>query len=282
MTWSSITQAPRRLWANWGHGTRTALALCLFGFVAQILVQRANLLVLHAAADGTARVLADPLTTLFAIHGRGLAHGFVWSPVTYMFLHGSWTHLLLNAVGLLVMGNAVEGLLGTRRFWNVFLLSGILGGVGWSLAQGLGSEAYCVGASAGVLGFIGCYAALRPKDRFLLIFPFPITLTARTLALWLAAANAIDLAFGHGRQIAYLAHLLGLVAGVLYGLSQQGPGTPEPGRWIRNLRRRAQPEPQTLDDVLAKIHRGGMGHLTEKDRRILERAARRGPLNPEP
>jgi membrane associated rhomboid family serine protease len=138
-----------------------------------------------------------------------------------MFLHGSWTHLLLNGVGLLVMGHAVETVLGTRRFWIVFLLSGVVGGVGWALVQGLGSETPCVGASAGVLGFIGAYAALRPHDRFLMIFPIPVTLSARTLALWLAVANGIDLAYGHG-HVAYLAHLVGIVTGALYGLALRG------------------------------------------------------------
>lgn len=194
-----------------------ALGLCLLGFALQTVAANAPIHAVYTAADGTLHALPDPVALLFAIHGRGLSHGFFWTPVTYMFLHGSWTHLLLNTVGLLVMGNAVEHLLGTRRFWTVFLLSGIVGGIGWALLQGLGSGVPCVGASAGVLGLIGAYAALRPRDRFLLIFPIPVTLSARALALWLGIANGIDLAFGHG-QVAYLAHLVGIVTGALYGL----------------------------------------------------------------
>jgi len=73
----------------------------------------------------------------------------------------------------------------------------------------------CVGASGGVLGLVGAFAVLRPRDRFMLILPFPITLSARTLAIWLAVANVIDLAFGRG-NVAYLAHLVGLLVGALY------------------------------------------------------------------
>ncbi len=265
----------RRLWHRCGTGTRTALILCLFGFAVQALVRRAPILVLYATADGTAHALPDPLTLLLAIHGRALAHGFFWTPVTYMFLHGSWSHLLLNAVGLLVMGNAVETLLGARRFWTVFLVSGIAGGIGWTLVQGLASEVPCVGASAGVLGLIGGYAALRPRDRFLLIFPFPVSLSARTLALWLAIANVIDLAFGRG-QIAYMAHLSGLVAGVLHGISLRHAGRGFPRKWFRTPGARLRPEPRTLDELLAKIHREGIRSLSEGERRILEDSARRG------
>lgn len=248
--------------------------LCLLGYAVQGVVSRAPVLFLYATDPGKAKALPDPLLFLFAIHGRALAHGFFWTPVTYMFLHGTWTHLLLNAIGLVVMGSAVEGVLGTRRFWSVFLWSGIVGGVGWGLAQPMTADTPCVGASAGVLGLIGCYAALRPRDRFLLVFPFPVTITARTLALWLAAANAIDLAFGHG-QIAYLAHLVGLVAGAGYGTMLRG-GTPGVLRRIRTWRIRPRPEAQTLDAVLEKIHREGLRNLGEAERKILQDAAHRG------
>jgi membrane associated rhomboid family serine protease len=252
-----------------------ALTLCLAGFLVQGLTGRVPAVLLYTAPDGAMSSLPDPLTFLLAIHGRGLAHGFFWTPVTYLFLHGSWSHLLLNAVGLWVMGNAIEALFGSRRFWTVFLVSGVVGGVGWALAQGLDSGMPCVGASAGVLGFVGAYAALRPRDRFLLVFPFPVALSARALALWLAVANAIDLAFGHG-NIAYLAHLGGLLAGALYGLALHGGWAPRrlaAWRW-RDLRPSARP--RTLDDVLDTIRRHGMGRLSESDRRILKEASRRG------
>lgn len=273
MNWDSTTGRIRRYWTSLGLGVRTALALCVLGFVLQGVVERAPIQAVYQASDGTLWALPDPVALLFAVHGRGLALGFFWTPVTYMFLHGSWTHLLLNAIGLLVMGNAVEALLGIRRFWTVFLLSGVVGGIGWALAQGLGSNVPCVGASAGVLGLVGAYAALRPHDRFLLVFPIPITLSAKALALWLAVANAIDLAFGHS-NVAYLAHLVGIVTGALYGLALRRGGL-HLGDWLAARFAFLRPKPRTLDDVLAKIQRRGRQSLNARDRRILDDEARR-------
>lgn len=232
---------------------------------------------MQVAADGTMHVLPDPLAYLLAIHGRGLASGFFWTPLTYIFLHGSLTHLLLNCLGLWVMGNAVEESLGTGRFRQIFLVSGILGGVGWALAQGLSSGVPCVGASAGVLGLTGAFAVVRPNERFMMLLPFPVSVSARTLAIWLAAANALDLAFGHG-HIAYLAHLFGLLAGALYALYllRNGGWPSFPRSLLRNRQATRRSQSLTLDDVLEKINRKGMGSLDAEDRRILNEAARRG------
>ncbi len=263
------------VWRSRGPGTRLALLLCLAGFLVQGIAGRVPTLLLQVASDGAMSPLPDPLTFLLALHGRGLAHGFIWTPVTYLFLHGSWSHLLLNALGLWVMGGAVESLLGARRFWAVFLASGMAGGLGWALVQGLGSGVPCIGASGGVLGFVGAYATLRPHDRFLLVFPFPVALSSRALALWLAAANAIDLAFGHG-NIAYLAHLGGLLAGALYGQALRGGSGPRRHFGWRWSRIRLSARPRSLDDVLDTIRRDGMSRLSSDDRRILAAAARRG------
>jgi len=216
MKWNLKNTGLGRYWLSMGSGVRMALGFCLLAFAIQNVVARADLQTLRISPNGESLLMVlDPLTTLFAIHGPGLRMGFFWSPVTYMFLHGSLMHLLLNALGLLVMGRMVEQLLGTSHFWRIFLVSGVFGGLGWALSQGLASPVPCVGASGGVLGLVGAYAVLRPHDRFMLILPFPITLSARTLAIWLALANMIELAFGHG-NVAYLAHVVGLLAGSLY------------------------------------------------------------------
>ena len=39
-----------------------------------------------------------------------------WTLITYMFLHGSLSHLVFNMMSLFFFGSQVEGKLGTRRF----------------------------------------------------------------------------------------------------------------------------------------------------------------------
>jgi membrane associated rhomboid family serine protease len=53
-----------------------------------------------------------------------LARGCVWQPLTAMFCHGGWLHLLLNCVALLYFGWLLEKAVGTGRFLCVFLIGG--------------------------------------------------------------------------------------------------------------------------------------------------------------
>lgn len=199
------------------HGVRTIVGLCVLMRVMQIVVAAAPVRTVLMSGDANYLLVPDVLSFLFAIHGTGLSLGFFWTPVTYMFLHGSGSHLLLNLVGLLAFGSAVETVVGRRTMWLVFIFSGIVGGMGWALSNGLGSAQPCLGASAGVLGLAGAYAALRPLDKFFVYVPFPITLPAWALATLIFILNAAELMFVQS-QVAYMAHLVGIVAGIASGL----------------------------------------------------------------
>ena len=50
-----------------------------------------------------------------------------WTPVTYMFLHGSFMHLLFNMLILFFLGPRLESRLQGRNFLGLYLLSGIFG-----------------------------------------------------------------------------------------------------------------------------------------------------------
>lgn len=202
-------------------GVQSIAALCVLMRVMQIVVAAAPVRTVLMSGDTQYLLVPDVLSFLFAIHGTGLSLGFFWTPVTYMFLHGSWSHLLLNLVGLLAFGSAVENVVGRRTMRFVFVFSGIVGGVGWVLSNGLGSAQPCLGASAGVLGLAGAYAALRPQDKFFVYLPFPVTLPAWALATVLFMLNAAELMFVQS-PVAYMAHLVGIVAGIASGLVLRG------------------------------------------------------------
>jgi len=212
--------APLRALAAVPPATRAVALSCVAVHAMQRVVALAPIrTVFLGAADGTGGVLfvPDVVSFLFAISGGALSLGFFWTPVTYLWLHAGWSHLALNLIGLLVFGSAVEREGGLAAFWTVYLGSGIIGGAGWALAQGLASPVPCVGASAAVLGLAGAFAALRPHARFALIFPFPAVLPAWALAAALFLLNALELAFVVS-STAYLAHLVGLAAGVAIGI----------------------------------------------------------------
>lgn len=191
--------------------------LCLVLFAMQAVVARAPVRTVLLAGEADYLLVPDLLTFLFAIHGVGLSIGFFWTPITYMFLHGSVTHLLINLIGLVTFGAAMEHEFSARTMNIVFILSGMFGGLGWALANGLDSAQPCIGASAGVLGLVGAYAALRPRDRFTVFLPFPFLLPAWALAGIIFLLNAAERLLGKP-HIAYSAHLGGIVVGIVCGL----------------------------------------------------------------
>jgi Uncharacterized membrane protein (homolog of Drosophila rhomboid) len=192
---------------------------CVFMRAAQMVVARAPVRSVLTQGDGGGYLLVpDILTFLFSIHGLGLSLNFFWTPLTYIFLHGSATHLALNLAGLLTFGQSLERDFGKRVLLGVFFISGIIGGLGWVAFKGLDSPHPCVGASAAVLGVVGACAALKPREEFVFTMPFfnPF-IRAWELAAFLTIANALELFLGRG-HIAYSAHLFGIISGALCGL----------------------------------------------------------------
>lgn len=149
--------------------------------------------------------------------------------VTYLFAHGDFTHFLGNMIFLLLLGTALEPLLGGLGLLVGFLGFGIVSALVF-LAFSASSGVPLVGASGAVSGMMMLICVLyrgRWPIRFVywLILPFRgftgfIYLPAVFLALfWLVA----DLA-GHLSTpadlggVAHLAHFGGALAGLVVGL----------------------------------------------------------------
>lgn len=71
--------------------------------------------------------------------------------VTYMFVHGDWTHLLINVMWMLAFGSAVAKRVGSRRFLLFSALCGIIG-IAVHLLFHFGDLVPVVGASAAISG----------------------------------------------------------------------------------------------------------------------------------
>lgn len=82
----------------------------------------------------------------------------LWTPITHAFLHGDWTHVMMNVAWLAIFGTPVARRYGTVAFVLVFLV-GALGGVAFYAALQLYSGSVLIGASGGVAGLTG--AAMR-------------------------------------------------------------------------------------------------------------------------
>src|SRR5688572_7992356 len=90
-----------------------------------------------------------------------------YTPVTSMFMHGGWFHLLGNMWFLWIFGNNVEDSMGRVRFVVFYLLCG-LGAAFAQILSNPSSPIPMVGASGAIGGVMGAYAFLYPHARVLM------------------------------------------------------------------------------------------------------------------
>jgi len=160
----------------------------------------------------------------------------VWTFATYALLHGSWIHLITNAVWLVAFGAAVARRFGGLRFW-VFSAAAAAGGAALHLLVHWGDPVPVVGASAAISGQMAAAArfvfdaggplrlrqgpgsgdaAFRRPARSL-----ADTFRNRTAVVFIALWFFINLAVGLGSSaaggmaIAWEAHLGGFLVGLL-------------------------------------------------------------------
>lgn len=152
----------------------------------------------------------------------GLAAGHWETLVTSLFLHGSWPHVLMNAVAALAFGPPVARLfgLGPRGalvFLLFYLACGVLAGLGFVLAD-LSDKVPVVGASGAISGLLG--AASRIIQGHGRIGPiFGRTVIGMAIA-WAIVNVALGVVPGWtpgamGMPVAWEAHIAGYLAGVL-------------------------------------------------------------------
>ncbi len=145
--------------------------------------------------------------------------------VTYMFFHGNFWHLAGNMLFLWVFGDNVEDAMGHLRFLFFYLACGIAGGLAHSLSMS-GSDVPLIGASGAVAGVIAAYLMLHPKVKVwvLVLFRIPLRLTAAwALGFWVVW-QFFNAAVANGDNIAWWAHIGGLVAGAVLILFMRRPG----------------------------------------------------------
>ena len=149
-------------------------------------------------------------------------HDFL-APISNMFLHGGWLHLIANMWTLWLFGSVLEQRLGPGRFMLLYFLCGLAANI-LQIVSGLSSDIPVLGASGAIAGVMGAFTLLHPKARILLltfIWFFPITYRLSAIfytGIWFAFqmfGGLIDLASSsQGGGIAWWAHIGGLLAGL--------------------------------------------------------------------
>jgi membrane associated rhomboid family serine protease len=107
----------------------------------------------------------------------------VWTPVTSMFLHGGWGHLLGNLLFFWVFGNNIEDSMGRGRFIVFYLLCGLIA-AGSHVLLDPTSPVPTVGASGAISGVLGAYLVLYPRVRVRMLFWFLLFIRVFRIPAW--------------------------------------------------------------------------------------------------
>ncbi len=236
---------------------------------------------------------------LFGLSHAGLFYEFkIWQPFTYMFLHGSWTHIILNLISFWMFAGELEQMWGSRTFLRYYLFSGIGAGLfimimNFFIFYKYGYAPVTIGASGAIYGILLAYGMTWPNREVYLYFVLPVKIKYLIIGFGLIAFfGTLSSAAGAGGNISQIGHLGGLISGYIYILYKRNSG----GRQAEDEKRdynnnvhyineflkkerlkRKQQEidkrseaKKIIDVLLEKIAREGMSSLSPKERKMLE------------
>ncbi len=173
---------------------------------------------------------------LFALHHYKSDEFRPYQLITYMFMHGSFPHILFNMLGLWMFGSIIERVWGPKRFLLFYLICGVAAGLAqmgnyvfdfWEIDHAVISEGLnaqyqiamrlnaTVGASGAIMGVLAAYGYLFPNtELFIIPIPFPVK------AKWaILGFIAIDIFGGISSvpndNVAHFAHVGGALVGFL-------------------------------------------------------------------
>jgi membrane associated rhomboid family serine protease len=179
----------------------------------------------------------------------------IWQPITYMFMHGGWTHIIFNMFALYTFGSVLETHWGAKRFINFYLITG-LGALAlqWavqafeiyqiagtplahsvlsleSLEQKLYNTAQfspaqastiygiyfgpMIGASGAVFGLLVAFGMLYPNAELFIMF-IPVPVKAKyIIPVYILIELSLGVASVAGDSVAHYAHLGGALLGFI-------------------------------------------------------------------
>lgn len=123
----------------------------------------------------------ENILPLVALQANLFFSGTIWTIFTSMFLHIEIWHLLANMISLFFIGNFAEKLIGRKRFFWLYLISGLFAGLFYVTlsylfgSSGIGEKIFinpgifAVGASGAIFSLLGLLAILTPYSRVYLI-----------------------------------------------------------------------------------------------------------------
>ena len=165
------------------------------------------------------------LLNMLALHYPMSPSFEIWQPVTYMFLHGGFSHIFFNMFALWMFGRQLEEELGAKRFATYYFITGVGAAIvqiivnyfiimyGDGMSATIAAQSITIGASGAVFGILLAFGVMHPNDRILLLIP-PIPIKAKWFVIIYGALELIQ-GVRSTDNIAHFAHLGGMLFGLI-------------------------------------------------------------------
>ena len=201
-----------------------------------------NLLIINILvfiATYVVRGMNIDLNDIFGLHFFLASDFRIWQFFTYMFMHGGFTHILMNMFMLWMFGMVVENVWGPRKFLFYYIVCGVGAGLCQELAQygtylveGLANfdsvrvgttvlpmDVYLnmmntVGASGAIYGVLLAFGMLFPEERMFII-PIPVPIKAKWIIMGSIVVELFSAIGTSNDGVAHLAHLGGMLFGFI-------------------------------------------------------------------
>lgn len=169
--------------------------------------------------------------------------------ITYMFMHGGFSHFFFNMFAVFMFGGTIERAWGSKRFLLYYLVTGIGAGIiqqiVWTIdlqpftkaanemisassAEGLSYQVsdliqqkqeilnkfITVGASGAVFGLLLAYGMMFPNSELFIMF-IPIPIKAKYFVIFYGIIELFLGVSGRMDGIAHFAHLGGMLFGII-------------------------------------------------------------------
>lgn len=201
-----------------------------------------NLLIINILvfiATYVVRGLNIDLNDILGLHFFLASDFRIWQFFTYMFMHGGFTHILMNMFMLWMFGMVVENVWGPKKFLFYYIVCGVGAGLCQELAQygtylveGLAQyesvkigttvlpmNVYLnmmntVGASGAIYGVLLAFGMLFPEERMFII-PIPVPIKAKWIVMGSIVVELFSAIGTSNDGVAHLAHLGGMLFGFI-------------------------------------------------------------------